>query len=659
MPFKASGSDDGYPGDPSQSYCQHFRSSVEVMPMLKQPNKHHKINFWYDEPPICTLRQYLECYSKNIADVKVYVRDNCECPVPCDFLIYDPTISFASTSVYATERLLASTASQKLHQKYKRARETTARMDPLKFSHFRYLAAGMRSSLNSLRKVIEVSVRSRLEQQIDTLKSVYEEVNRVSSDKLYLVKWQKYHVDKNFVRARQAMEERTLMYLALGFQELSYQIESRIWQISHGPRSPEDNVTMTEDVRTGLFLDALDLINGRIDLADRAFANYTQLFGAFYNGTPIFRYKYEDEPRSENIYVTPRPLLNQSLYHNSYAAKYSRRVGVDINQFKLALEKYRTLLEKSYFQGNITDDEIHKNNIFFLSRGRVLYSSKSSFYLESIEYPSRILAVRIAELERRWRKFESNFQSMYGKVIKLTENLNYLGDTILGSLEKSVAEAEIYILHAHNSNINITKMEVARSLTSAKILKGKNELENFFDDIRSRGQSVYDDWSTLNTSTGDIWQLVLDDENLREFYEHRNLTEMLRDLTEVLTEVAVNFTQHRDDCDFRFELGNLDSLFLMSVEQMMDAMKAYITGSALDKDFIQNNFLQLDVYYKEKSYEQITQQRAYDLFALMCDIGGSMGLFVGASVLTICELLDLGLHKSVRHFAQTMNNPPR
>ena len=65
-------------------------------------------------------------------------------------------------------------------------------------------------------------------------------------------------------------------------------MESRIWEISHGPPS-SSNVTLSDDVKTGLFLDALNLINGRVDLAERAFANFTQLYGAFYNGTPIFR----------------------------------------------------------------------------------------------------------------------------------------------------------------------------------------------------------------------------------------------------------------------------------------------------------------------------------------------------------------------------------
>ena len=98
---------------------------------------------------------------------------------------------------------------------------------------------------------------------------------------------------------------------------------------------------------------------------------------------------------------------------------------------------------------------------------------------------------------------------------------------------------------------------------------------------------MYDEWSTLNSSTGDIWRLVLSDENLEEYYTHQNQTDMLQDLPEVLSEVAANYTLHRDNYDFRFELGNLDSLFLMSVERMMEAMRMFKAGSNLDKDFIQ------------------------------------------------------------------------
>ena len=52
------------------------------------------------------------------------------------------------------------------------------------------------------------------------------------------------------------------------------------------------------------------------------------------------------------------------------------------------------------------------------------------------------------------------------------------------------------------------------------------------------------------------------------------------------------------------------------------------------------NFLQVDIFYKELTYEQITQQKAFELLSLFSEIGGLLGLLLGASVLTVCELLD-------------------
>ncbi|CAB3374970.1 Hypothetical predicted protein [Cloeon dipterum] len=51
--------------------------------------------------------------------------------------------------------------------------------------------------------------------------------------------------------------------------------------------------------------------------------------------------------------------------------------------------------------------------------------------------------------------------------------------------------------------------------------------------------------------------------------------------------------------------------------------------------------IKLRIFYEDLVYEQITEDRAYNLIALLCDIGGTLGLLMGASVLTMCELLEV------------------
>ena len=53
-----------------------------------------------------------------------------------------------------------------------------------------------------------------------------------------------------------------------------------------------------------------------------------------------------------------------------------------------------------------------------------------------------------------------------------------------------------------------------------------------------------------------------------------------------------------------------------------------------------NNFLNVDIYYKELSVEEIQQQPAFQFLSLLSEIGGFLGLLLGASVLTVCEVVD-------------------
>ncbi|KAM6216176.1 acid-sensing ion channel 3 [Rhynchocyon petersi] len=56
--------------------------------------------------------------------------------------------------------------------------------------------------------------------------------------------------------------------------------------------------------------------------------------------------------------------------------------------------------------------------------------------------------------------------------------------------------------------------------------------------------------------------------------------------------------------------------------------------------YITENVLVLDIYFEALNYETVEQKKAYEVSELLGDIGGQMGLFIGASLLTILEILD-------------------
>ena len=55
------------------------------------------------------------------------------------------------------------------------------------------------------------------------------------------------------------------------------------------------------------------------------------------------------------------------------------------------------------------------------------------------------------------------------------------------------------------------------------------------------------------------------------------------------------------------------------------------------------NFVQVDIFYQELSYEQLQENIAFDFPSLLSEIGGFLALLLGASALTVCEILDFVL----------------
>lgn len=61
----------------------------------------------------------------------------------------------------------------------------------------------------------------------------------------------------------------------------------------------------------------------------------------------------------------------------------------------------------------------------------------------------------------------------------------------------------------------------------------------------------------------------------------------------------------------------------------------------ISKDEIRENFLRVHVYFKELSIGREITEKSYSITALIADIGGQMGLFLGASVVSLTEFLTL------------------
>ncbi|XP_033762756.1 amiloride-sensitive sodium channel subunit beta-like [Pecten maximus] len=61
----------------------------------------------------------------------------------------------------------------------------------------------------------------------------------------------------------------------------------------------------------------------------------------------------------------------------------------------------------------------------------------------------------------------------------------------------------------------------------------------------------------------------------------------------------------------------------------------------LNPDQMRMNFLKINIYYEDLNFEFLSEEPEYELMNLLSDIGGSLGLFLGASVLSLGEIIEI------------------
>ena len=71
------------------------------------------------------------------------------------------------------------------------------------------------------------------------------------------------------------------------------------------------------------------------------------------------------------------------------------------------------------------------------------------------------------------------------------------------------------------------------------------------------------------------------------------------------------------------------------------AKKLNITNRTLSNEEIKNSMLKFSIYYQSLSYTVSTESPTLDVIGLLAYIGGTLGLFLGISVLTFVEFVEI------------------
>ncbi|XP_065926509.1 degenerin unc-8 [Magallana gigas] len=75
----------------------------------------------------------------------------------------------------------------------------------------------------------------------------------------------------------------------------------------------------------------------------------------------------------------------------------------------------------------------------------------------------------------------------------------------------------------------------------------------------------------------------------------------------------------------------------------------YQPMAAIQMDYFNDNFLKMVIYFEDLNFEEISEEPLYDGYRFLSDIGGALGLFLGASILSFVELVQL-MVEILNHF---------
>ncbi|KAL8564936.1 hypothetical protein ACOMHN_019839 [Nucella lapillus] len=587
-----------------------------------------KLFYMPGDDPACTLWQYFNCYlpKKNLLHQKKI--SECYCPVPCSFFVFDPIVSYADASPLVVERFLTDLNQTALAASFHQAREVTHRLQREKRQSFENQVDDLENRFNTLLNVSVKNIVHKLSTQRQGLSQMEDKVFEVFNRTAYLFKYQQYIVEKDFVRAAKAMSERTFDVVASAMQEFVYKVESKIQLLIE----PSVNGSA---LRETVYLLSLSEIDGKIDIAQRALENYTELYNAIVNGNPIFNYKFHKEPRANSVYIVPLPLFNRALTRTKTIRRRSQKVGRDLERIISKLALYRNLTVQAYQSHQVNLTVMLHANVFFLKACREFLQSIDMFINDGLGYTVSFLKERFREFKSNWRDFQAHRDSLSVQLKSLESLAQGLEEGLFFRVNQGLNMSRQFL---HDGSVR--KRDIARLFMSTTVKVGQSDLKNFFTELRARGQEVYDLWGRLQKDTEILFNTSFQDPNLQTYYRFDDVWGHIGNLVEALTIVHGNYSQYRA-ADIRDVIKNYDDEFLTSLTVMVASMQQFLDDGEINTKFIRNNFLRLNIFYRELNYEQITQQEAYDIFALLCDIGGSMGLFLGASVMTIFEFLDL------------------
>ncbi|CAH1802000.1 unnamed protein product [Owenia fusiformis] len=625
---------------------------------------------------LCDVYSYFNCVMTN--NVKVgEQKDESDCPIPCKQTQFDSAITYAAISNHDLDSYLSAnhtkTASIKKH--YLNARETQQRVNQDIVKDDKLLIKNFDKATNEIKEVLHGVVKHVHGLSTELSASLSELSRRI---------WFHYNrgltrllttMDRDFVRAWEVLNERSLSHITTGFYAF---IDSFSAAVSHLLEIPLNNTNCRETLQMIVQRE----ISIKQVLAKRGYDNMTKIHNVFGNADPWFVYENSPDRRYDREYIS------KDIFKHSEEGELNiyTILRTQLEIYMDCLDNFTDILSTVMETNEANWTHIQETHELFASGARSINYRLYMYEQDTVLVTSKALQKNMDNFSSSNTSLFKKFESLNQQLVSLTTSAMTLNTSALLTLQ------HIAILANQYTERGINKTLLAKSALQEEVSAAMQAVHLFFLDLRSRERIIKDIWVQLKVDVMKIWSSMLSEKALVQFYQKikddvnivrqngsfyvkdvfRKLLKIPKNdtdraslidnnwdiflnadfvdinLNDKLTEIQLKYKSIIESFNVESVAGNKDSALRDAFDDLLASLKDYENKNRLGTAFVKENFLQMDVFMRELNYEQIEQQKAYDLTALWSDIGGSLGLFVGASVLTIFELLDVVIHNLLR-----------
>ncbi|XP_013397928.1 acid-sensing ion channel 1 [Lingula anatina] len=169
-----------------------------------------------------------------------------------------------------------------------------------------------------------------------------------------------------------------------------------------------------------------------------------------------------------------------------------------------------------------------------------------------------------------------------------------------------------------------------------------------YGNCAEKNLAYYDSYSTLNCIAECTLNFTMDNCGCRAYYMINvpGVPECSpTQWWECLDELRANTSAALQACACPVPCEEVHYGYTISHSKMSNAITAALMAGypGTTEDYFRDNYLILQIFYKELNFQGIEQQPAYSGLALFSDIGGALGLVLGSTLMTAAEIIDFAV----------------